>query len=332
VTTALSQLAPQVGVAPACAALGLNRATYYRRQRPRPMRTRPRPSPLRTLSTEEKAQVLEVLDSERFVDEPVRQVYAQLLDEQVYLCSPRTMYRILTEANQVCDRRRQRRHPTYVRPELVATKPNQVWSWDITKLPGPAAGLFFNLYVMLDIFSRYVVGWRIAPRETKEVTKDFLAATFRQHGIAPGQLACHSDRGVTMVAKSTVQLYSDLGIASSFNRPRVSNDNPYSEAAFKTLKYHPTTPERFGSVEDARVFFAELFAWYNERHRHSSLALLTPGDVHHGRATAVIEKRQRALDVAYQHHPERFVARPPTHPQPPAAAWINPPPTTLVHE
>jgi putative transposase len=276
--------------------------------------------------------VLEVLDSERFVDEPVRQVYAQLLDEQIYLCSPRTMYRILKEANQVCDRRRQRRHPTYVRPELVATKPNQVWSWDITKLPGPAAGLFFNLYVMLDIFSRYVVGWRIAPRETQEVTKDFLAATFRQHRIEPGQLACHSDRGITMVAKSTVQLYADLGITSSFNRPRVSNDNPYSESAFKTLKYHPTTPERFGSVEDARIFFVELFTWYNEHHRHSSIALLTPRDVHLGRAVAIIERRQRALDSAYALHPERFVARPPTHPQPPPAVWINPPTTTLVRE
>ncbi len=330
-TTAISELAPRVGIAPTCAALGLNRAGYYRRQYPRPER-KPRPSPPRTLSTEEKAHVLEVLDSERFVDEPVRQVYAQLLDERIYLCSPRTMYRILTKANQVCDRRRQRRHPTYVRPELVATSPNQVWSWDITKVPGPTAGLFFNLYVMLDIFSRYVVGWRIAPRETKEVTKDFLAATFRQHGIVPGQLACHSDRGVTMVAKSTVQLYSDLGVTSSFNRPRVSNDNPYSEAAFKTLKYHPTTPERFGSVEDARLFFAELFTWYNERHRHSSIALLTPSDVHHGRATAIIETRQRALDGAYARHPERFVTRPPVHPQPPSAAWINPPPPTLVLE
>ena len=330
-TTALSELVPRVGIAPACAALGLNRADFYRRQRPRPER-KPRPSPPRTLDAEEKARVLEVLDSERFVDEPVRQVYAQLLDDEVYLCSPRTMYRILTEADQVCDRRRQRRHPTYVRPELVATGPNQVWSWDITKLPGPAAGLFINLYVMLDIFSRYVVGWMISARETKEVTKDFLATTFRQHRIVPGQLACHSDRGITMVAKSTVQLYADLGIVSSFNRPRVSNDNPYSESAFKTLKYHPTLPERFGSIEDARAFFAELFTWYNDRHRHSSIALLTPSDVHHGRATAVIERRQRALDAAYERHPERFVARPPTHPRPPAAVWINPPLPTPVPE
>jgi putative transposase len=271
-----------------------------------------------------------VLDSERFVDEPVRQVYAQLLDEEVYLCSPRTMYRILTEANQVFDRRRQRRHPTYVKPELVATKPNQVWSWDITKIPGPLRGHFYNLYVMLDIFSRYVVGWTIVARESREVAKAFLLATFRQHGIAPGQLTCHSDRGASMVAKTTVQLYADLDITSSFSRPRVSNDNPYSESAFKTLKYNPETPERFGSVEDGRIFFSTLFDWYNNRHRHSSLALLTPSDVHHGRASVVIAKRQRALDVAYANNPERFVAHPPTHPQPPTEAWINEPPNTLV--
>ena len=276
--------------------------------------------------------MLQVLDSERFVDEPVRQVYAQLLDDEIYLCSPRTMYRILTEANQVCDRRRQRRHPTYVKPELVAIKPNQVWSWDITKIPGPLRGQFFNLYVMLDIFSRYVVGWTIVARESREVAKSFLLATFKQHCIAPGQLACHSDRGASMVAKSTVQLYADLDITASFNRPRVSNDNPYSESAFKTLKYHPDTPERFGSVEDARTFFRTLFDWYNERHRHSGLALLTPSDVHHGRQAAIIEKRQRALDVAYASHPERFVAHPPLHPQPPTEAWINQPPNTLVLE
>lgn len=329
-TTALTHLVPQVGVAPACAALGVNRAQYYRRSKPRSER-RPRPTPPRALSSSERTHVLELLDSERFVDEPVRQVYAQLLDEEVYLCSPRTMYRILTDAHQVCDRRRQRRHPTYVKPELVATKPNQIWSWDITKIPGPLPGHFYNLYVMLDIYSRFVVGWTIVARESKEVAKDFLLSSFRRHGITPGQLVCHSDRGISMVAKSTVQLYADLGITSSFNRPRVSNDNPYSESAFKTLKYHPETPDRFGSVEDARRFFATLFTWYNERHRHSSLALLTPSDVHHGRAAATIEKRQRALDAAYARSPERFVARPPTHPQPPSAAWINPPPQ-LVHE
>jgi putative transposase len=331
VTSALSHLVPRVGIAPACAALGLSRAQYYRRKKPATER-KPRPTSPRALSPAERAKVLGVLDSERFVDEPVRQVYAQLLDEQRYICSPRTMYRILTEANQVCDRRRQRRHPTYVRPELVATKPNQVWSWDITKIPGPLAGHFYNLYVMLDIFSRFVVGWILVARESKEVAKDFLERTFRAHGIVPGQLTCHSDRGVSMVAKSTMQLYADLSIISSFSRPRVSNDNPYSESAFKTLKYHPDMPERFGSPEDARSFFAALFLWYNERHRHTGIALLTPSDVHHGRVAAVISNRQRALDAAFEAHPERFVAGAPTHPTLPPAVWINPPPSTLVPE
>jgi putative transposase len=331
VTAALSHLVPRVGIAPACAALGVSRAKFYRRKKP-PAERKPRPTPSRALSSAEKSHVLEVLDSERFVDEPVRQVYAQLLDEEVYLCSPRTMYRILRQANQVCDRRRQRRHPTYVKPELVATKPNQVWSWDITKIPGPMRGQFYNLYVMLDIFSRYVVGWTIVARESREVARAFLLATFKRHDIAPGQLACHSDRGASMVAKTTLQLYADLDITGSLSRPRVSNDNPYSESAFKTLKYHPETPERFGAVEDARIFFASLFDWYNDRHRHSSLALLTPSDVHHGRADVVIEKRQRALDAAYASNPERFVARPPTHPRPPAEAWINQPPNALVLE
>jgi putative transposase len=331
VTTALSHLVPRVGIAPACAALGLNRAQYYRRQKPAEDR-KPRPTPSRSLTIAEREEVLAVLDSERFVDEPVRQVYAQLLDEQKYLCSPRTMYRILTAANQVCDRRRQRRHPTYVRPELVATKPNEVWSWDITKIPGPLAGHFFNLYVMLDIFSRFVVGWMLVARESKEVAKDFLERTFRAHNIRPGQLTCHSDRGISMVAKSTTQLYADLSITSSYSRPRVSNDNPYSESAFKTLKYHPDMPERFGSVEDARGFFAALFTWYNERHRHTGIALLTPSDVHNGRAASVIAKRQIILDAAFSAHPERFVARPPKHPLLPPAVWINPPPSTLVLE
>lgn len=330
-TAALSHLVPRVGIAPACAALGVSRAKFYRRRKP-PAERKPRPTPPRALSPTEKTEVLEVLDSERFVDEPVRQVYAQLLDDGVYVCSPRTMYRILTKANQVRDRRRQRRHPAYVKPELVATKPNQVWSWDITKVPGPLRGQYFNLYVMLDIFSRFVVGWMLVARESREVTKAFLSTTFRKHGIAPGQLICHSDRGTSMVAKSTVQLYADLEITASFSRPRVSNDNPYSESVFKTLKYHPEMPDRFGSVQDGRSFFSSLFDWYNDRHRHSSLALLTPSDVHHGRTAAVIEMRQRALDQAYERHPERFVARPPTHPRPPAEAWINEPPRALVLE
>jgi transposase InsO family protein len=240
------------------------------------------------------------------------------------------MYRILKKAGQVCDRRRQRRHPTYARPELVAKAPNQVWSWDITKLPGPRRGVYFNLYVALDIYSRYVVGWVISRSESKAVAKAFLADAYERHGIEPSQLVSHSDRGGPMTAKSTALLYADLGITPSYSRPRVSNDNPYSESNFKTLKYRPGSPERFHMLEEARAYFTELFDWYNERHYHTGIALLTPSDVHHGRGEAIVAARQRALDAAYAEHPERFVRGAPRHPLPAPAVWINPPETALV--
>jgi putative transposase len=328
VTAALTHLVPLVGVMAACAALGVNRASYYRGQLP-PRPKSPRPRPVRALSDEETQEVLTVLDSDLFMEKAPRQVYAALLDEKRHLCSVRTMYRVLAKQGQVRERRDQRRHPTYVKPELVARAPNQVWSWDITKVPGPIRGINFSLYVLLDIFSRYVVGWTLARSESKRIARSFLAEAFDRHNIAPGQLICHSDRGVPMTAKSTALLYSDLGILASFSRPRVSDDNPYSEAAFKTLKYRPEIPERFGSLEDARTTFASLFDWYNERHYHTGIALLTPADVHRGRGTTIIAARQLVLDAAYQRHPERF-AKPPTHPQPPEVSWINPPARTLT--
>jgi len=328
VTAALNCLVPLVGVAPACAALGVNRASYYRERKPaQPHAARPRPA--RALSDDERKRVLEVLDSERFMDKTPREVYAELLDENTYLCSVRTMYRILEEHGQVRERREQRRHPTYVKPELVARKPNEVWSWDITKIPGPQRGVYFSLYVVLDIFSRYVVGWIVARTESAQVARDLLAAAFDAEGVHPGQLVCHSDRGMPMTAKSTALLYSDLGITASFSRPRVSDDNPYSEAAFKTFKYRPEMPERFGSVEDARAAFRALFDWYNNRHYHSGIALLTPADVHHGDASRIIEARQLVLDAAYSAHPERF-SKKPLHPTPAEATWINPPMTALT--
>ena len=217
-----------------------------------------------------------------------------------------------------------------MRPELVAEEPNRVWSWDITKLPGPKPGLYFNLYLALDLYSRYVVGWTIARSESAAVARAFLADASERHRIAPGQLVSHSDRGAPMTAKSTALLYSDLGITASYSRPRVSNDNPYAESAFKTLKYRPAMPERFFTLEEARAFFTELLDWYNERHYHTGIALLTPSDVHHGRANQIVAARQRALDAAYARHPERFVRRPPRHAMPAAAVWINPPATALV--
>ncbi|MBA3403247.1 MAG: IS3 family transposase [Gemmatimonadaceae bacterium] len=327
VTAALTHLVPLVGVLVACAALAVNRASYYRWRKPKPSKA-PRPRPVRALSDEENAEVLATLDSERFMEKAPRQVYAELLDEEKYVCSVRTMYRVLENHGQVRERRNQRRHPEYVKPELVARAPNQVWSWDITKVPGPERGSYFSLYVILDIFSRYLVGWILARSETKAVAKNLLADAFVRHNIKPGQLVCHSDRGAPMTAKSTALLYVDLGINSSFSRPRVSNDNPYSESFFKTAKYRPEIPERFGSIQHARSTFAALFDWYNERHYHTGIALLTPSDVHFGRSTKIIGARQRVLDAAYQEHPERF-GRPPTHPALPEVSWINPPATTL---
>jgi putative transposase len=328
VTAALQHLVPLVGVAPACNALGVNRASYYRAQKPSaPPASRTRP--VRALSDDDRRHVLEALDSERFMDKTPREIYAELLDEDTYLCSVRTMYRILAEHGQVRERREQRRHPTYVKPELVACKPNQVWSWDITKIPGPQRGIYYSLYVVLDIYSRYVVGWLIARTESARIARLLLASAAETEDIQPGQLTSHSDRGMPMTAKSTAVLYADLGVAASYSRPRVSDDNPYSEAAFKTLKYRPEIPERFGSLEDARTTFTALFDWYNNRHYHTGIALLTPADVHHGRARQIVNARQRVLDVAYAKHPERFAKRP-EHPMPPAASWINPPQGVLT--
>jgi putative transposase len=330
VTAGLAFLIPLVGIVAACAALGVSRASFYRDQAPRRPPPSPRPRPVRALPDDERAAVLAVLDSERFADKAPAQVYAALLDDDVHLCSIRTMYRVLAANDQVRERRDQRRHPAYVKPQLVATAPNQVWSWDITKVPGPTRGLYYSLYVVLDIYSRYVVGWTLARTESASVGQTLIEDACRRHGVVPGQLTCHADRGSPMTAKSTALLLADLGIAQSHSRPHVSDDNPYSEAAFRTFLYRPEMPERFGSLEGARAFFVELFTWYNERHYHTGIALLPPADVHHGRASAIIAARQRTLDAAYQRHPERFVRGAPVHPHVPPAAWINPPITASI--
>jgi putative transposase len=329
VTAALNYLIPLVGIAAACAALGVPRGSYYRERKPRSA-PKPRPTPHRALTPAQRENVLGILDSDRFADKAPRQVYAELLDDGEYVCSVRTMYRVLAAADQVRERRHQRRHPAYVKPELVARAPNQVWSWDITKVPGPVRGVYYSLYVALDIFSRYVVGWTLARTENAALARAFLAEAFDRQRIQPGQLVCHADRGMPMTARSTSLLYADLGITQSHSRPHVSDDNPYSEAAFRHFLYRPEMPERFGSLEDARTFFATLFDWYNERHYHSGIALLTPADVHFGRAAAIITARQVVLDEAYAAHPERFVRHPPRHPTPPAVVWINPPAGALT--
>jgi putative transposase len=325
----VNELAPIVGRRLACDTLSRSRASHYRARRPpRPRTGRSRRSH-RALSLAERDRIIEVLNSERFCDQPPRQVWASLLDEGTYLCSIPTMYRLLRDRHQIRERRQIARHPAAVKPELVATATNQVWSWDITKLRGPHKWTWFHLYVILDVYSRYAVGWAVAPRETAALAEALIAECLRVEGIERGQLTIHADRGSSMTSKPVAHLLADLGVTRSHSRPHQSNDNPFSEAQFKTLKYAPTFPERFTGLEHARAFCDVFFDHYNHRHYHSGLALLTPAHVHHGRAPHVIAARQAVLDRVYAHHPERF-PRPPAAPQLPEAVWINKPQDQLL--
>ena len=274
---------------------------------------------------EEKKKVLAVMSEERFMDLPPPQIFSSLLDEETYLCSIRTMYRILHENKQVKERRNQRRHPTYKAPELLATKPNELWSWDITKLKGPAKWTWFYLYVILDVFSRYVVGWMLAHRELAALAEKLIDQTCQRQHIEPGQLTIHADRGTSMTSKSVALLMSDLGVTKTHSRPHVSDDNPYSESHFKTLKYRPDFPDRFGSIQDSRGFCRQFFPWYNTEHLHGSLGFLTPHDVHFGKAETKIKQREVVLHAAYEKHPERFVRGIPRPQKPPTEVWINKP-------
>lgn len=322
---AVAQLAPQVGIAAACEALGVSRASFYRQQRTNSIEPKPRPRPTRSLSQAEQQKVLEVLHSDRFVDQSPAEVYATLLDEGIYLCSLRTLYRILTEHEEVRERRNQRRHPVYQKPQLLATGPNQLWSWDITKLPGTGKYTYFHLYVILDVFSRYVVGWMVAHRESEILAERLIHLTCQKQQIQPQQLTLHADRGSSMRSKTVALLLSDLGITKSHSRPHVSNDNPFSEAQFKTLKYQPQFPKQFGSIEDARTFCHTFFDWYNHDHYHSGIGWLTPAMLHYGQAEHVVQQRQQVLLAAYRAHPERFVQGQPSPPSVPTQVWINPP-------
>jgi putative transposase len=325
---AVTELAPLVGVRAACAALGEARARWYRRHRQRPLRPRPErvPAPQpRALSEVERKEVLAVLHSEAHVDEAPATVYAKLLDEGVYLASVPTMYRILRAHDEVRERRRQATHPAQKKPELLARRPNQVWSWDITKLLGPAKWTYYYLYVIIDIYSRYVPGWMLARAENGRLAEKFLADTFAKQHIRHGQLSVHADHGGPMIAKPVAHLLADLGVTKSHSRPHVSNDNPFSESQFRTLKYRPDFPERFGSFEDARAFCGRFFGWYNDDHRHSGIGYHTPIDVHEGRCEAIRTRRAQILDAVYVEHPERFVRKPPEPPALPTVAWINEP-------
>jgi putative transposase len=327
---AAEELALQVGVEPACRALGVSRATFYRRKRPTPGHPQPRPTPARALNSEERERVVEVLGSERFVDRSPAEVFATLLDEEKYLCSERTMYRVLAASQPVRERRNQLQHPQYTKPELMATAPNQVWSWDITKLLGPKKWTYYYLYVLLDIFSRYVVGWMVADRENSALAGRLIEETCIKQGVEPDMLTMHSDRGSPMTSKCTAQLYADLGVTRSLSRPQVSDDNPFSEAQFKTLKYHPGFPGRFLGIDHATSHCRSFFPWYNTEHRHGGISMLTPYDVHYGQAEAVLAKRQLALEAAWTAHPERFVHGIPKSRPLPEAVWINPPAPSMT--
>jgi putative transposase len=321
---ASEQLCAEAGVSAACQALAVPRSSYYRAQQPKPKAT-PRPMPQRALNQEEKTQVRETLHSERFQDSSPRQVYATLLDESIYLCSWRTMYRILDEYQEARERRNQLRHPVYSKPELLATGPNQLWSWDITKLKGPVKWTYYYLYTILDVFSRYVPGWMIAEGELARLAEELIVATCEKQGIQPGQLTLHADRGSSMYSKPVALLLADLGVTKTHSRPHVSNDNPYSESQFKTMKYRSDYPDRFGSIQDARAWAREFFHWYNHDHHHTGLGLMTPATVHFGQAQQVTDQRQQVLQVAYAAHPERFVHGAPKPPSLPEEVWINRP-------
>jgi putative transposase len=331
---AVNQLAPTVGIVAACDLLAVARASFYR-QRPvlgpsasptsEPALAAERSAPARSLSEAERAAVLKLLHEERFQDCSPIAVQATLLDQGQYLCSTRTMYRILEREGESGERRDQLVHPVYNKPELLATAPNQLWSWDITKLRGPVKWTYFYLYVILDVFSRYVTGWMIAHRESAALAKEFIEETIGKYQIPPGQLTIHADRGRVMRSKPVAFLMADLGVTKSHSRPYVSDDNPYSESQFHTLKSRPGFPDRFGCIQDGREFCHQFFPWYNEEHRHSGIALLTPSMVHFGQTQAVLAQRQLVLDAAYRSHPDRFVRHPPKPLPMPSEVWINKP-------
>ncbi len=323
-----------VGKKAACEAFSVARATFYRYQNRKKQANhmvKERPTPPLALNPAERQTVIDILHSERFLDDTPYQVYAELLDEGHYHCSIRTMYRILaSEHGCVKERRRHVQRPKYVKPELLATEPKQVWSWDITKLKGPVKWTYFYLYVIMDIFSRYVVGWMIAQRELGALAKRLIEDTCEKQQIERDQLIIHSDRGSSMKSKPVALLLSDLGVTKSHSRPHVSNDNPYSEAQFKTLKYCPRFPGRFGSIQDARTFCQQFFSWYNKEHRHSGIGLMTPEQIHYGQARKLYDNRCQVLLGAYEKTPQRFKSKVPKPHALPKAAWINKPESEVL--
>ena len=332
ITQSIDELKDEVGAKAACEYLGFPRASYYQNthnyERKRNL-SLPKVQP-RALSERERGAIIEVCDSERFCDLPPAEIYATLLDEGTYLGSISTIYRVLHSENQVKERRNQASHPSRKRPELMATKPNSAWSWDITKVHGPKKWAYFYLYVLLDIYSRYVVGWTLADRECSEIAQELITNAILKEEIDPTSLTLHADNGASMASKGVALLLADLGVTKSHSRPHVPNDNPYSEAQFKTLKYRPGFPANFSDLTEARSYFSDLFSWYNHEHRHSAIALMAPADVHYGYSEEIIQRRKMVLDLAYLSHPERFVNKAPTPPVLPEVVWINQPAEELT--
>jgi putative transposase len=313
------------GITDACRAFGVSRATVYRRLTPKPANESKQKKSHRRLGNEEEEMVLDTLACERYLDESIPEIYASLLDEGCYLCSQRTMYRILQRHGGVKERRNLLHHPEYTKPELLAERPNEVWSWDITKLKGPTKWSYVYLYVIMDIYSRCVVGWMVASRESAMLAEKLILQTCETQSIQRNQLTIHADRGTSMKSKLVAQLLADLAITKSHSRPHTSNDNPYSEAQFKTLKYHHSFPKTFGCLEDAQTFLRGFFEWYNRCHKHSGIGYVTPESLHTGQAQHIREERSKVLRTAYDNHPERFVKGIPVPPVIPTAAWINKP-------
>ncbi len=320
----------KVGIKACCEALNMPRATYYRWKKPISTESKIRKSHPSSLTEEERQDVLDLLHNDTYQDMPPLAVYTDLLDQNTYLCSVRTMYRILENEGEVVERRRQRHHIKYKKPELLATGPNQLWSWDITKLKGPAKWTYFYLYVILDVFSRYVVGWLVSLRESSTLAKQFISETYSKQGVLPDQLTLHADRGSSMKSKPVAFLLADLGVTKSHSRPYTSNDNPFSESQFRTLKYRPDFPQRFGSLQDSRTHCQTFFQWYNTQHYHTGIEMLTPEMVHYGKAQEILDNRNCVLEQARDSYPNRFKGKKHSSFKLPQEVWINPPESKMT--
>lgn len=323
----VNDLSAKVGTKKACNGFGIPRSSYYYWKNPdsKTVLHRDRKLPDFAYTNAEKHEILNVMNSDIYMNQTPYEIYASQLDEGKYICSVRTMYRILSENDQVKERRKIRMSTNYKKPELLATKSNQIWTWDITKLKGPEKWTYFYLYVMIDIFSRFVVGWMVAFRELSSLAKEFITETYKRQNIKRDQLTIHADRGTSMKSQPVAFLLSDLGVTKSHSRPYVSNDNPYSESHFKTMKYRPEFPERFNSLAEAREFCRSFFDWYNKDHYHSGIGFLTPESIHYGFAENILENRKKVLLNAFEKNPKRFRSKKPKLKNLPKSVWINKP-------